>query len=167
LEGIKMNSKKLISLALILIFVVSLAACGSNEPKATEPAAAPAPAEQPAPAPAPAPAADGLKDGSYKAVQDKYDDYGWKGQIAIEVKDGKISSVDFDYVNKDNKLKSEDAGYIKAMEDKTKVNLAEAMKAMESSLVGRKDADVAAVSGATTSSNDFKALAESALKDAK
>lgn len=160
-----MKSKKIITLALIFIFVLSLAACGSNEPKATEPAAAPAPAEQPAPAPAPA--ADGLKDGTYKAAQDKYDDYGWKGQIAIEVKDGKISSVDFDYVNKDNKLKSEDAGYIKAMEDKTKVNLAEAMKQMESSLVGKKDVEVTAVSGATTSSNDFKALAESALKDAK
>ncbi len=167
-----MKAKKLITLGLIAVLVLSLAACGSSKPATTEPAAQPTatPAAEPTATPAaePAPAATGLKDGSYKAEQDKYDDYGWKGQIAIEVKDGKISSVDFDYVNKDNKLKSEDQGYIKAMEDKTKVNLAKAMTDLEAALVSSQDAAaVNAVSGATSTSNDFKALAENALKDAK
>ncbi|MHB1391539.1 MAG: FMN-binding protein [Clostridia bacterium] len=164
-----MKPQKLITLALVVVLVLSLAACSPSAPAAAEPTPAPtaAPAAPAASAPAPA-AATGLKDGSYKAAQDKYDDYGWMGQIAIEVKDGKIISVDFDYVNKDNKLKSEDQGYIKAMEDKTKVNLANAMVELEKALVGSQDAAaVNAVSGATASSNDFKTLAENALKSAK
>jgi len=65
-------------------------------------------------------------------------------------------------------LKSEDQGYIKAMEDASKVNLAKAMEELESTLLGNQDATaVDAISGATTTSNDFKSLAESALKDAK
>ncbi|HYE82867.1 MAG TPA: FMN-binding protein [Clostridia bacterium] len=168
-----MRSQKLITLALVVVLVLSLAACSSSAPAAAEPAAQPAAAEPTAapteaPAAEPAPAASGLKDGSYTAAQDKYDDYGWKGQITIEVKEGKISSVDFDYVNKDNKLKSEDQGYIKAMEDKTKVNLAKAMEELESSFLSSQDAAaVNAVSGATTTSDDFKGLAENALKGAK
>lgn len=161
--------KKLLTLALAVVLVLSLAACSPSAPAAAEPTPAPAaePTTAPAAEPTPAPAT-GLKDGSYKAAQDKYDDYGWKGQIAIEVKDGKISTVDFDYVNKDNKLKSEDQGYIKAMEDKTKVNLANAIVELEKALVDGQDAAaVNAVAGATASSNDFKALAETALKDAK
>lgn len=161
-----MKSKKLFTLALIVVLALSLAACSSSKPAATEPAAAPTVAPTAAPA-APA-AATGLKDGSYKASQDKYDDYGWKGQIAIEVKEGKISSVDFDYVNKDNKLKSEDQAYVSAMESKTKVNLAKAMVELESTLVGKQDvAAVNAVTGATATSTDFKTLAENALKSAK
>lgn len=163
-----MKSQKLITLALVVVLVLSLAACSSSAPAA--PAAAPAPTVAPAAEPAaPAPAAaNGFKDGSYKAAQDNYDSRGWKGQIAIEVKDGKIGSVDFDYVNKDNKLKSEDQGYIKAMLDSTKINLADAMKELEGSLVSTQDAAaVNAVSGATGTSTDFKALAENALKGAK
>jgi major membrane immunogen (membrane-anchored lipoprotein) len=166
-----MKSQKLITLLLVVVLVLSLAACGSKAPVTAEPAPQPTAAAEPTVAPTaePAPApATGLKDGSYKAEQDKYDERGWKGQIAIEVKDGKIGSVDFDYVNKDNKLQSEDQGYIKAMEDKVKVNLANAMKELESSLVSTQDAAaVNAVSGATGTSADFKALAEIALKGAK
>ncbi len=162
--------KKLLTLALVVVLVLSLAACGSSKPATTEPAAEPTAAPTTAPAePTAAPAAEsGLKDGSYTAAQDKYDDYGWKGQITVEVKEGKVATVDFDYVNKDNKLKSQDQGYIKAMEDKTKVNLAKAMEELEGKLVGSSDAAaVDAVTGATTTSNDFNALAVKALEGAK
>lgn len=165
-----MKSQKLITLALAVVLVLSLAACSPSAPAAVEPTPAPTvePTAAPTPAAEPAPAANGFKDGSYKAAQDKADDYGWKGQIAIEVKDGKIGTVDFDYVNKDNKLKSEDQGYIKAMEDKTKVNLANAMVELEKALVSSQDAAaVNAVTGATASSNDFKGLAAKALESAK
>lgn len=163
-----MKSKKLLTLALVAVLVLSLAACSSSKPATTEPATEPAVAPTTEPATEPAPTADGFKDGEYKASQDNFDSHGWKGQIAIAVKDGKISSVDFDYVDKDNKLKSEDQGYIKAMEDATKINLAKAMEELESSLVSAQDlAAVNAVSGATSTSNDFKSLAENALKSAK
>lgn len=166
-----MKLKKLLTLTLIVALVLSLAACSSSKPATAEPAA-PTAAAEPTVAPTEAPAAPaeatGLKDGSYTAAQDKYDDYGWMGQVTIEVKDGKIATVDFDYVNKDKKLKSEDQGYIKAMEDKTKVNLAKAMVELEGSLVSKQDpAAVDAVSGATATSNDFKALAAKALESAK
>jgi major membrane immunogen (membrane-anchored lipoprotein) len=65
-------------------------------------------------------------------------------------------------------LKSQDQNYVKAMQDKTKVNLADAMVALEGKLVSSQDAaKLDAVAGATTTSNDFKALAETALKSAK
>ncbi|HYF83375.1 MAG TPA: FMN-binding protein [Clostridia bacterium] len=165
-----MKSQKLITLALAVVLVLSLAACSPSAPAAVEPTPAPTvePTAAPTPAAEPAPAANGLKDGSYNAAQDKYDDYGWKGQITIEVKDGKIGTVDFDYVNKENKLKSEDQGYIKAMEDKTKVNLAKAMVELESSLLSKQDAAaVDTVTSATATSNDFKTLAAKALESAK
>lgn len=162
-----MKSKKLLTLALIVVLVLSFAACSSSKP-AEQPAAA-EPTAAPTAEPTTAPVAEsGLKDGSYSATQDNYDDYGWKGQIAIEVKDGKISTVDFDYVNKDNKLKSQDQGYIKSMEDQTKINLAKAMEELEGKLVGKQDAAaVDAVAGATTTSNDFNTLAGKALEGAK
>lgn len=169
-----MKTKKLITLVLAVVLVLSLAACSPKAPAAAEPAATPAatePTAAPTTAPAttePAPAADGFKDGTYTASQENFDERGWKGQITIEVKDGKLSTVDFDYVNKENKLKSEDQGYVKAMEDKTKVNLPKAMQDLENSLISTQDvAAVDTVSGATGTSNDFKALAESALKGAK
>lgn len=163
-----MNYKKLIIIALSVVLVLSLAACSSGTSATSAPANAEPAAPSEAPAAEPAPEAKGLKDGTYTAAQDKYDDYGWKGQITIEVKDGKISSVDFDYVNKDNNLKSQDQGYIKTMEDKTKINLAKAMEELEGKLLEKQDVTaVDAVSGATSTSNDFKALAEAALKNAK
>jgi len=161
-----MKSKKLLTLALIVVLVLSLAACSSSKPAAAEPT--PEPTAAPTAEPTTAPAAEsGLKDGSYSATQDNYDDYGWKGQIAIEVKDGKISTVDFDYVNKDNNLKSQDQAYIKAMEDKTKINLAKAMEELEGKLAGKDAATVDAVAGATATSNDFNTLAAKALEGAK
>lgn len=162
--------KKFLTLALVVVLVLSLAACGSSKPATTEPAAEPTAAPTTAPVePTAAPAAEsGLKDGSYTAAQDNYDDYGWKGQITVEVKEGKVATVDFDYVNKDNKLKSQDQGYIKAMEDKTKVNLAKAMEELEGKLVGSSAVTaVDAVTGATATSNDFNTLAAKALEGAK
>ena len=162
-----MKFQKLATLALVGVLALNLAACSPSTPATAEPT--PAPTTAPAAEPTTAPAAEsGLKDGSYTAAQDKYDDYGWKGQITVEVKDGKISTVDFDYINKDNKLKSQDQGYIKAMADKTKVDLAKAMEELEGKLVGAQEvAAVDAVTGATTTSNDFNALAAKALEGAK
>ncbi len=162
-----MKLQKLTTLALAGVLALNLAACSPSAPAAAEPT--PAPTTAPVAEPTTAPVAEnGLKDGSYTAAQDNYDNYGWKGQITVEVKDGKISTVDFDYVNKDNKLKSQDQGYIKAMADQTKVDLAKAMEELEGKLVGAESAvAVDTVTGATTTSDDFNVLAAKALEGAK
>ncbi|WP_251862373.1 hypothetical protein [Clostridium sp. Marseille-Q2269] len=56
-----------------------------------------------------------LKDGVYKSEFSKLDSKGWKAQLSIEVKDGKIISSNYDYVNKDGKLKTQDEDYNKKM----------------------------------------------------
>lgn len=57
-------------------------------------------------------------DGIYKLEEKNFDDKGWKGFMLIEVKDGKIIKVNYDYKNKDGKLKFEDVDYEKVMKDK-------------------------------------------------
>ncbi|OGO77799.1 MAG: hypothetical protein A2Y23_15055 [Clostridiales bacterium GWB2_37_7] len=162
-----MKNVKVLALVMVLILSIGvLAACSAK------PAAAPAPATEPAPttepAPAPAPAADGLKDGVYKAEQDKFDDYGWKGFVEVEVKEGKIATVKFDYVNKDNALKSQDAAYKAAMEPVSKIAPDKAFAALQTALVEKQDVTaVTVVAGATMSSNDFLALAKLAVEQAK
>lgn len=61
-----------------------------------------------------------LKDGTYKLDETGYD-HGYKVQMAMTVKDGKITSTKYDYVDKDGKSKTKDAAYEKAMKAKVKV----------------------------------------------
>ncbi|MTI65796.1 MAG: FMN-binding protein [Firmicutes bacterium] len=105
-----------------------------------------------------------LKDGTYKVAYKSFDDHGWKGQVELEVKDGKISNVNFDYVNEEGKLKTKDEGYKSAMKEKSGTYPAEFTKKLEERLVeNQKLSEVDAVTGATSSSSDFKALASKAL----
>jgi major membrane immunogen (membrane-anchored lipoprotein) len=121
---------------------------------------------EPAPTPTPEPAA-GYKDGVYKATQDKADQYGWKGFVEIEVKDGKIATVTFDYDNAGN-LKSKDAAYKAAMEPVSKTYPEKAFAELQAALVEKQDiAAVDAVAGATASSTEFTALVNIALAQAK
>ncbi|BCG61504.1 FMN-binding protein [Paenibacillus sp. URB8-2] len=106
------------------------------------------------------------EDGTYKVAADTFDDHGWKPQIDLEIKDHKIASVQFDYVNEAGKLKTEDADYKTAMEAKNKTYPAKYTEELEKQLVEKQSiGSVDAVSGATTSSNNFKALVEYALDD--
>ena len=164
-----MKNLKVLALVMVLIMAIGvLAACGNKTEPVTTPAPTPAPTVEPAPAPTPAPAVDGYKDGSYKASQDKFDDRGWKGTVEVEVKDAKIASVKFDYVNKDGALKSQDAAYKAAMEPVAKTYPEKAFAELQAALVEKQDvAGVTAVAGATASSNDFIALVKIALAEAK
>ncbi len=88
-------------LALLLVLVLAVASCSQK------------PAE---PAPAPAPEQTGYKDGVYTAEMEGYSDTGWKDNVEVTVKDGKISAVVWDAVNKDDpaltkKKASEDGIY--------------------------------------------------------
>lgn len=117
----------------------------------------------------PVQATGGLKDGIYKAAEADFDDHGWKAMAAIVVKDGKIQSAFFDEINKeDGHYKSVDEDYAKRMEASSGQTPAKAAEALTKSLVEKQDVNqVDAVSGATGTSNKFKALMNEALSLAK
>ena len=106
------------------------------------------------------------KDGIYKVEYDKFDSHGWKAQVELEVKDGKILNVKYDYINKDGKLKSQDADYKKNMEAVSKTYPEKYIKELQDQLVNKQlIARVDAITGATDSSKNFKALVEYALDE--
>lgn len=107
------------------------------------------------------------KDGEFDAVGD-IDENGYKGTISIHIKDGKISSVNYDEITKDGEKKSEDESYAGIMQDVSGIKPAEAYEQMENALVKTQDPDkIDAVTGATGSSETFKKLAKEALGKAK
>ncbi|QGU93962.1 FMN-binding protein [Clostridium bovifaecis] len=109
-----------------------------------------------------------LKDGKYKAEASDFDERGWKPFVEMEIKDGKIATVNFDYINKDGKFKSEDAEYNKNMEAKVKTGPAKYTKQLEDALVEKQDpATVDTIAGATHSVDNFKKLAGKAFENAK
>jgi major membrane immunogen (membrane-anchored lipoprotein) len=113
-------------------------------------------------------AQSGLKDGKFKAEASDFDDKGWKPFVEVEVKEGKITAVTFDYTNKDGKFKSEDANYNKNMEAKVKTGPAKYTKELEDALVAKQDiTKVDTVAGATHSVENFKVLGAKALENAK
>ena len=76
--------------------------------------------------------------------------------------------MDFDYLNKDNKRKSEDAEYTKAMKPKSGTSPDEFCPKLEKDLVEKQDVDkVDAITGATNSVTNFKTLSKTALENAK
>ncbi|WP_052447277.1 FMN-binding protein [Clostridium polynesiense] len=107
-----------------------------------------------------------FKDGKYKAEYDKEDTRGWKAFTEIEVKGGKIVSANYDYVNKEGKLKSKDEGYNKAMKEKSKTSPAEYGPALGKALVDKQDpAKVDKVTGATHSWEQFKEQAQKLIEE--
>ncbi|MGG7059953.1 FMN-binding protein [Clostridium nigeriense] len=108
-----------------------------------------------------------LKDGTYKKSSAK-DDKGYTASIEIEVKDGKIATVKYDEVAEDGTSKLNNEEYNTNMKAKSGSNPQEAFPALEKALVEKQDvASVDAVTGATSTSDKFKSLAEEALADAK
>lgn len=106
------------------------------------------------------------EDGTYKVEAEAFDDHGWKPQLELTIKDHKIAAANFDYVNEEGKLKTEDEGYKAAMEPKSGTYPAKYTEELEKQLVDKQlIGDVDVISGATTSSNNFKALVEYALDD--
>ena len=146
-----MKMKKLLALICASVLAIgSLTACSSTDApeQNTE-----APAENNE---APAEEAASLQDGTYRAEYDKEDSRGWKAFVEVTVADGKMSEVNFDYINADGALKSEDEGYNTSMKEKAGTNPAEFKVALADSLIASQDpAQVDAVTGATSSSEEF------------
>ena len=108
-----------------------------------------------------------LKDGTYKLNETGYD-HGYKVEMAMTVKDGKITSTKYDYVDKNGKSKTKDASYEKAMKAKVKVGPKEYIPELNKSLVAKQSpAKVDVVSGATHSSDTFILYADQLVNAAQ
>ena len=150
-----MKSKKLLALICASVLAIgALTACSSNEAPAETPATT-APAEEEATT-TEAEEATGLTDGTYRAEYDKEDSRGWKAFVEVTVEGGQMTTVNFDYINADGAFKSEDADYNAKMKDVTGTNPAEFKVALADSLIATQNpAEVDAVTGATSSSDEF------------
>ncbi|MBC1457071.1 extracellular electron transfer flavoprotein PplA [Listeria newyorkensis] len=97
-----------------------------------------------------------MTDGTYKLQEKNFDDKGWKAFMTITVKDNKITESDYNYKDKDGKLKTDDADYEKNMKAKVGTGPQEYIPALNDSLVAKQSAaDVEVVTGATHSSDTF------------
>lgn len=108
-----------------------------------------------------------LKDGTYKLVEKNFDENGWKVDFSIEVKDGKITESNYDYVNDKGDKKSADEAYQKMMKEKAGVGPADFIPELNKELVEKQSADIDTVTGATHSSEAFIGYAKKLIKAAQ
>ena len=160
--------KSLATAAVLLSSVVVLTACGggSKSTSSTTSSEKTTQAAQTTQA-AKSTASGELKDGTYKLVSET-DKRGWHVEFTIVVEGGKITSSDYDNLNKDGKRKSEDEAYEKQMKDKVKVGPAEYFKAYNVGLVQKQTpSDVEAVAGATNAHTSFVEYANKLIEAAQ
>lgn len=153
--------KKIVLASLLFASVLTLTACGSSsEKEATkETTTEAAKVEKKDTAMAE------LKDGTYKA-ETGFDERGWKAVHTITVSGGKVTESTFDYENEAGALKSEDAEYNKNMEEKSGISSKDATDKLDEEFLKAQSADVEVVTGATHSTENFKATAAALLEAA-
>ncbi|MBS4199390.1 FMN-binding protein [Bacillus sp. FJAT-49732] len=101
-----------------------------------------------------------LVDGVYSLVEKNIGSTGWKTYLNITVKDGQIIESDYNYLNKDGDLKTNDEGYQEKMKEKTGTGPQDFIPALNKSLVEKQNpAEVDVVTGASHSSQTFKMYA--------
>ena len=105
-----------------------------------------------------------MNDGVYKSEAKDFDKRGWKVFLDLTVKDGKIESANFDYINKDGKLKSEDVEYNKKYKEISKIDVPELKEIFSEELVQTQNPEeIDNVAGATESLVQFKLLSKEAI----
>ncbi|HUX20349.1 MAG TPA: FMN-binding protein [Spirochaetia bacterium] len=107
------------------------------------------------------------KNGTYKATYNAFDGHGWKPQMDVTVAGGKVSTVTFDYVNKQGQLKTQDQNYAAQMKKVSGTTPAESAATLQKELVAKQASGVDAVTGATEASAEFNALSDAILAKAK
>ena len=131
--------KKVFAVALSLALALSLVACGGTSK---------------------------IKDGTYKAeMSDAVVEasYGWRDTLTVTYKDGKVADLDFDSFDADGNRKSEATAETYPMDPAPSAW----MPQLEENLKATTDPDkVAAVAGATNSSNNAKLLYKAVVEKA-
>lgn len=107
------------------------------------------------------------KDGVYSVIADK-GTFGWKPFTEITIKNGKVSEIVFDRVNKNGNLASKDNGYNNSMKKKVGTNPAEySVNIPKNFLSANQNLDnMDAVTGATDSLIEFKVMTKFLLEKA-
>ncbi|SDN37641.1 Major membrane immunogen, membrane-anchored lipoprotein [Acetanaerobacterium elongatum] len=109
----------------------------------------------------------GYKDGTYKAEAAEYE-HGWKDYLVIGVADGKVTVKEFDALNEAGDKKSQDADYRAAMEPVSGTYPEKYIADIISEFQKKGSADkMDTITGATKSTNSFKALLNEALAKAQ
>ncbi|MFD1486197.1 extracellular electron transfer flavoprotein PplA [Lacticaseibacillus baoqingensis] len=165
-------AKTLTGVSIIALSALTLAACGSNSSskdssssKATSSKVA---KKSSSSAPAKQTAGAALKDGTYKLEELGYS-HGYKVQMGMTVKNGKVADTTYDYVNKDGKSKTTDAAYEKQMKKVAKTGPKEYIPELNQSFKknGANTNAIDVVSGATESSLTFKNYAQQLVQAAQ
>jgi sex pheromone cAD1 len=107
-----------------------------------------------------------FKDGKYIGEFECPDGEGWKPELIIMIKDGKIIDARFNSINISGTLKTEDKNYTKLMIKSGNIPPDQYAKELRKRLIEKQSADVDTVAGATVSSNYFNLLAENILHKA-
>ena len=109
------------------------------------------------------------KNGNYEVSFNKQDKNGWLGQVKVKIVNEKIISVDFNYKNAvTGELITNDDAHAKLMYAATKTTPAKASKQLTDGLIKTQDiTKVDTITGATTTTSDFKTLSTVALDNAK
>ena len=171
--------KKIVNLGLVVVLVLALlAGCAGNQP-AEQPAANEQETNETTPAETPKEEAK-YKDGIYFAQEDEFSpNSGWKSVVTLEVKDGKIASVDWNGANKnggvDKKTASKEGKYPMVEKGGAQSEWHEQAMAAEAYLIENQDPKAIeysdneghtdAISGVSIHVNDFFALVEKALEN--
>lgn len=106
-----------------------------------------------------------VMDDTYTAAEKDFDSHGYKAQVSVTYKDGKISNVVFDEVDKNGKKKRDDANYNSQMKAKSGVSAKDASDKLAKTYVDSQKFDT--VTGATELSAEFKKLVDQAIATRK
>ena len=109
------------------------------------------------------------KNGTYEVSFDKPDKNGWIAQVKIKMVNEKIANIDFNYINAETgKLITDDDTHAKLMYEATKTTPVKASIQLTDNLIKTQDlTKVDTVTGATTTTSDFKILSAAALGNAR
>ena len=110
-----------------------------------------------------------LKPGTYRAEYDQLDSHGWKGFLIMKVNDeGKIEDVTFDYKSAEGTLKTKDTAYNQQMKAVSGLGPGNYCPRFAKNLIIYQDPEqVDGITGATSSSRDFKELSKAAVAAAE
>lgn len=132
--------KRMISIALVLVSMMLLTACGEQT---------------------------GLQDGYYTAQASEYN-FGWKEYITIMVKGGNIVSVEYNAENASGFIKSWDNAYMQTMLHSNGTYPSEYTRYYASQfLEGQGEGRIDALTGATSSYGSFQKLSVAVIEQAK
>ncbi|MGL4424947.1 MAG: FMN-binding protein, partial [Cetobacterium sp.] len=106
-----------------------------------------------------------LNDGTFRVEDKNFDKRGWKVFVELVVKNSKIESSNFDYLNADGKLKSKDIEYNKKYREISKIDIPEFQQIFSKGLVETQNPDeIDDVAGASQSLIQFKTLVKAAMR---